>query len=421
MLANSEHVVVIGLGYVGLPLAVEAALSSLRVTGFDIDESIVENLNQGRSHIGDISNQQVGEALACGFSATNDPSILLDADSVVICVPTPLDEHQAPDLRLVTAATRTVRDHLHQGMLVILESTTYPGTTDGLVRGILEESGLIAGDDFALVFSPERIDPGNPIFRLKNTPKIVGGLTPSCTERAAVFYGQFIDSIVRTTGPREAELAKLLENTYRHVNIALVNEMAIFSNELGIDLWDAINAAASKPFGFSPFYPGPGVGGHCIPVDPNYLSFTVRSIGHRFRFVELAQEISDRMPVYIVGRVQELLNRDSIPLRGSKVLVLGLTYKPNVADDRETPARGVIRALRKGGASVIAHDPYIAEFVVDGLPVELVSNPDEGIALSDVVLLLQQHSSYNLDVIAATANRVFDTRGCMQGDAVERL
>src|SRR6056297_1144627 len=366
---NAE-LVVVGLGYVGLPVVIEAAGAGVRVVGLDLNERVVDGLSAGRSHVDDISDDQIAATLAAGTTFTTDADCLAGAGAVVICVPTPLDEHQAPDLRAVTAAAGAIADRLQPGTLVVLESTTYPGTTDGLVRGVLERSGLTAGTDFHLAFSPERIDPGNPRYGLRNTPKVVGGLTPACTEAAVAFYERFVDTVVPVSGPREAEMAKLLENTYRHVNIALVNEMSVFCHELGIDLWEAIRAAETKPFGFAAFRPGPGVGGHCIPIDPNYLSHQVRTLGYQFRFVELAQEISNRMPAYVVARVQETLNEVAKPMRGSTVVVLGLTYKPDIADDRETPATAVIRHLRRLGTRVVAHDPFLGGFAVDGEPAE---------------------------------------------------
>ena len=288
---------VIGLGYVGLPLVREATNVGLNVVGYDIGQGVVDLLNDGRSHVDDISDSGVQKMLAAGFRATSDETAVGDPDTIVICVPTPLSEADGPDLTAVRAASETAGRLLRQGMLVVLESTTYPGTTEEVVRPILEKaSGLNAEVDFYLAFSPERIDPGNPVYGLRNTPKVVGGLTPDATAAAARFYGKVCDQVVEAKGPREAEMAKLLENTYRHVNIALVNEMAIFCHELGVDLWDAIRCAATKPFGFQAFYPGPGVGGHCIPIDPNYLSYKVRTLGYPFRFVELAQEINSRMP-----------------------------------------------------------------------------------------------------------------------------
>jgi UDP-N-acetyl-D-glucosamine dehydrogenase len=418
---GAPSLVVIGLGYVGLPLVVEAVAQGVPCIGLDVSKSVVDDLNAGHSHVDDISDEQLERALASGFRATTDPGCLTDADVAVICVPTPLDDHKAPDLRAVEAATACIRDHLHPGMLVVLESTTYPGTTDGPVRRILEESGLRAGVDFHLAFSPERIDPGNPVYGLRNTPKVVGGFTPECTRIASEFYSRIVETVVRTKGPREAEMAKLLENTYRHVNIALVNEMAVFSHELDVDLWAAIDAARTKPFGFTAFYPGPGVGGHCIPIDPNYLSHQVRTLGYQFRFVELAQEISQRMPVYVVRRVQDQLNRHRKPLNGSTVLVLGLTYKPNIADDRETPAREVIRELRELEAVVVGHDPHLTEFEVDGLPVELSDDLDSSLTTCDIALILQHHSAYDLDQIPRLAPLVFDARGRVDSPNAERL
>ncbi len=415
------RLVVIGLGYVGLPVVLEAVHAGLSCSGLDNSSRIVTGLNSGVSHVDDISDDQVRELLHMGFQAFSDPKVLQSADVAVICVPTPLNEDQSPNLDAVISASRTIRDFLHPGMLVVLESTTYPGTTDGLVRGILEESGLIAGRDFNLAFSPERIDPGNPQYGLKNTPKVVGGYTPVCTERAANFYSLFVDTVVRTRGTREAELAKLLENTYRHVNIALVNEMSIFCHELGIDLWDSIDAAATKPFGFTAFYPGPGVGGHCIPIDPNYLSYQVRSLGYQFRFVELAEEISNRMPGYVVRRIQDLLNEHSQSLKGAKVLLLGLTYKPNISDQRETPSRDVANLLIGKGALVTGFDPHVSHFDVDTGDLPLATDLKVALGDCDVAVLLQTHSVFDLDEIARLAPRVFDTRGRMRHDNVERL
>jgi len=419
--SNQVHLVVIGLGYVGLPVVLEAVQAGIHCVGLDNSSRIVTGLNAGTSHVDDISDEQVGKLLSLGFQATSDPSVLQNANVVVICVPTPLREDQSPDLGAVTSASQAIRDFLHPGMLVVLESTTYPGTTDGLVRGILEESGLIAGRDFNLAFSPERIDPGNSQYGLKNTPKVVGGFTPACTERAANFYSLFVDTVVRTRGTREAELAKLLENTYRHVNIALVNEMSIFCHELGIDLWDSIDAAATKPFGFTAFYPGPGVGGHCIPIDPNYLSYQVRSLGYQFRFVELAEEISNRMPGYVVRRVQDLLNEHTQSLKGAKVLLLGLTYKPNISDQRETPSRDVANLLIEKGAIVTGFDPHVSHFDIDTGNLPLATDLKFALGECDIAILLQTHSAFDLDEIARLAPMVFDTRGRMRHDNVERL
>lgn len=413
--------VVIGCGYVGLPLIVEAAKAGLRSVGLDASAEVVAGLAGGRSHVDDVSDEEVRVLLELGVEFTSDTSVLGDAEVSVICVPTPLDGDRSPDLTYVLAATRSIAETLGAGQLVVLESTTYPGTTDGVVREILEQSGMKAGVDFNLAFSPERIDPGNPHFGLKNTPKVVGGATAQCTDRATAFYARFIDQVVAVSGTREAEMAKLLENTYRHVNIALVNEMAVFSHDLGIDLWEVIRAAATKPFGFAAFYPGPGVGGHCIPIDPNYLSYSVRELGYQFRFVELAQEISNRMPTYVVARVQNALNDVGKPVRGSRILVLGLSYKADISDDRETPARPLIRALRRLGAVVIGHDPHLESFAVDGAEVALADDLEAELSEADMTLLVQTHSAYDLDLVARLSSLVFDTRGVMRHDNVERL
>ncbi|SVB58608.1 uncharacterized protein METZ01_LOCUS211462, partial [marine metagenome] len=347
------NLTVIGLGYIGLPLASEACRAGLAVLGFDSEPAVVETLNSGQSHVDDVTDDDVSVMRDSGFVATGNPSDLAEADVFVICVPTPLSSDGIPDLSAIVDASNLVARSLRPGCLVVLESTTYPGTTDGTVRSLLElGSRLVAGVDFYLAYSPERIDPGNPAYGLRNTPKVVGGLTPACTERAVDFYRLIVETVVPTVGLREAELAKLLENTYRHINIALMNEMAVFCHELDIDLWSTIEAARTKPFGFEAFYPGPGVGGHCIPIDPNYLSWAVRSVGYRFRFVELAQEISERMPIYIAQRVQQALNSDQIAVKGSSILLLGVTYKADIRDQRESPARPLAKQLLAMGADV---------------------------------------------------------------------
>jgi nucleotide sugar dehydrogenase len=414
--------VVLGLGYVGLPLAREANRAGLSVIGFDPDQRVVEGLAAGRSHIDDLSSDDIRAMLHLGFGATTDPSAIAAAEVAVICVPTPLTGDGGPDLTAVRAATRTVADGLHAGMLVVLESTTYPGTTDEVVRPILEERGLVAGVDFHLAFSPERIDPGNSTYGLKNTPKVVGGHTRACTERAVAFYRRFIDTAVASRGTREAEMAKLLENTYRHVNIALVNEMSRFCHELDIDLWDVIRCAATKPFGFQPFYPGPGVGGHCIPIDPNYLSYKVRThLGYPFRFVELAQEINAGMPAYIVQRSMEILNERSKALRGSTVLLLGVTYKPDIADQRESPARPVARQLAALGAQVIYHDPHVPVWSTGVGELTCVTDLDAELGAADLTILLQDHSTYDLHDITAKARLLFDTQGKVPDPSAARL
>jgi nucleotide sugar dehydrogenase len=407
-----QDVLVIGLGYVGLPLAIAAARSGFRVTGLDLNAEKVAGLMAGRSHVDDLTDDDVAEMLGHGFRATADEAEAGPQDVIVICVPTPLSEADGPDLSAVRAATATAGRLLKAGTLVSLESTTYPGTTEEVVRPLLEKtSGLTAGLDFSLAFSPERIDPGNPVYGFANTPKIVGGLTPSCTDAAEAFYGRICDQVVRAKSAREAEMAKLLENTYRHVNIALVNEMAIFSRELDVDLWDAIRCAATKPFGFQPFYPGPGVGGHCIPIDPNYLSYKVRTLGYPFRFVELAQEINSRMPGYVTDRAAELLNRHAKAVNGAKVLLLGVTYKRDIADQRESPARPLARKLLARGARLSYHDPYVPSWLIDGRSIPRADDLDAALADADLVILLQAHQAYDPAQLARAARLLLDTRG----------
>ncbi len=414
---------VIGLGYVGLPLAQEAVRAGLQVIGFDIHPGVVGGLNSGTSHVDDLSDADITEMISGGFRATTDPDELASAKTLVICVPTPLAEDGGPDLGAVNAAVATVAKNLQPGMLVILESTTYPGTTDEIVRPALEAGGLEVGKDFHLAFSPERIDPGNAVYGMKNTPKVVGGQTPECTRKAAEFYGHFVDTVVEARGTREAETAKLLENTYRHVNIALVNEMAKFCHELGIDLWDVIRLAKTKPFGFQAFYPGPGVGGHCIPIDPNYLSYNVRAkLGYPFRFVELAQEINGAMPNYVAQRIQNILNEDAKAVSGSTVLLLGVTYKPDIADQRESPAVPLAKRLRQLGATVQFHDPHVSTWTAEGLDIARVPDLDAALAAADLVVVVQSHAEYDGEKIANTARRVLDTRGMApHAESVEHL
>ena len=360
--------------------------------------------------------------VAAGFQATNLETEIGQPDTIVICVPTPLSPDGIPDLAAVRGAATLAGRILSNGTLVVLESTSYPGTTDEVVRPLLEKiSGLNAGMDFSLVFSPERIDPGNPIYGLRNTPKVIGGYTTACADAAARFYGKLCNQIVRAKSTREAEMAKLLENTYRHINIALVNEMAVFCHELGVDLWDAINCAATKPFGFQAFYPGPGVGGHCIPIDPNYLSYKVRALGYPFRFVELAQEINQRMPTYVADRAGEILNQQAKPIKGASVLLLGVTYKKDIADIRESPVPGVARRLLVRGAKLAYHDPYVNEWSVDGEPVRRATDLNAEIQTADLVILLQDHAAYDLDLIARESRLVLDTRGRLIGSQITAL
>lgn len=416
------QVVIVGLGYVGLPLAQEAVRSGLTVIGFDVNVGVVQGLNAGRSHVDDLADADISEMLSGGFRATTDASAIAGANVAVICVPTPLSDAGGPDLRAVRAATRTIADELDPGMLVVLESTTYPGTTEEVVRPILEEAGHVAGEHFHLAFSPERIDPGNRTYGIKNTPKVVGGLTPACTAAAVAFYETFIDTVVPAKGPREAEAAKLLENTYRHINIALVNEMARFCHELGIDLWNVIEMAKTKPFGFQAFYPGPGVGGHCIPIDPNYLSHNVRTrLRYPFRFVELAEEINATMPAYVARRSQDILNEDALAIRGASVLLLGVTYKPDIADQRESPAVPLAQHLWAQGAEVAFHDPNVERWELEQGPLDRVVDLEGAVQAADLVILVQNHREYDADRLAALAPRFFDTKGVTTSSEAHRL
>ncbi|MFE9500395.1 nucleotide sugar dehydrogenase [Streptomyces collinus] len=405
-------VAVIGLGYVGLQLAREACRAGLIVRGLDRDTARVGRLQAGFSTTDDVSDNDVNYMLSCGFEASDNVEILSNARAIVICVPTPLSENGTPDLRAVKRAAEAAAGAVTRECLVILESTTYPGTTEEVVRPILERAGLIAGKDFCLAFSPERIDPGNSAYELRNTPKIVGGLTPACTDAAALFYGKLVNTVIRAKGLMEAEMAKLLENTYRQVNIALVNEMAMACHELGIDIWDAIEGAATKPFGFQPFRPGPGVGGHCIPIDPHYLAYRVRrQLGRPLHFVELAGEINGRMPRYVVERAQQMLNRTGKPLNGSHVCLLGVTYKADIADQRETPAVSVVRQLRELGAELSYHDPYVMSWEVDGSAMTSVEDPLDAVSVADLSILLTPHRAYQHAELAGRANLLLDTRG----------
>jgi nucleotide sugar dehydrogenase len=416
------NLVIVGQGYVGLPLAYEASKAGFEVVGLDLDAERVTNLNAGRSHVDDLSDEDIRKMLELGYTASSDPKTIAAADVIVICVPTPLSDSGAPNLDAVVGATTAIAKNLRSGSLVVLESTTYPGTTEDLLLPLLRESGLELDRDFHLAFSPERIDPGNRSFGLKNTPKIVGGVTPSSTRAAYDFYSQFIDEVIVTRGVREAETAKLLENTYRHINIALVNEMARFCHELDIDLWDVIRAASTKPFGFQAFYPGPGVGGHCIPIDPNYLSYEVqRTLGYPFRFVELAAEINNAMPRYVVERTQDALNDVGKALRGSHVLLLGVTYKADIGDQRESPATPIASLLIDKGAIVSYNDPHVADWETEAGVLRSVEDLDSEVSGADIVILLQSHREYDVDSLAEKAQAFFDTRGKSSSPKAIRL
>ena len=421
---GTRNVCVLGLGYVGLPLACAAADAGHQVVGFDPDVDRIAGLREGRSPVEDVEDAFLEKVLGTGrLSFTDRPGDIVGSDTFVICVPTPLKE-KTPDLSMVDSAVDVVAEALRPGGIVILESTTYPGTTEERVAPRLTAAtGLTPPDDYHLVFSPERIDPGNPVYSLENTPRVVGGLGEAAGDAAVEFYSSFIDRVHRVSGPREAEMAKLLENTYRHVNIALVNEMAIFCEELGIDLWESIGAASTKPFGFAPFLPGPGVGGHCIPVDPSYLSWRVRRLGYPFRFVELAGEINDRMPVYVGSRIAALLNDDRKAVAGSRILVLGVAYKRDLGDLRESPAPVLIGRLENRGAEVRWHDPHVPAQTFPGTTataVEGALTPEE-LAAADLVVIHTDHSAYDPAMIVRHSQRVFDTRNLTAGHSAPHV
>lgn len=418
--------VVVGQGYVGLPMALRAAEVGLRVVGLDTNKAVVDALNGGTSHIDDVSDADLKRGLDGGYSASRDPSCIADADVVIVCVPTPLAADGGPDLGAVEGAARTVGAHIRPGALVVLESTTYPGTTEEVFAPLVTASGLRVGEDIHIAFSPERVDPGNQRYGVRNTPKVVGGLTPACTQAAREFYGRFIDTVVEAKSAREAEMAKLIENTFRHVNIALVNEMVRFCHELDIDLWNAIDCAATKPFGYMPFRPGPGVGGHCIPIDPSYLSHRVKAqLGYAFRMVELAEEINHAAPEYVARRVWEALNDRGIPVNGSRVLLLGVTYKENIGDRRESPADPLARRLASWGAQLAYADPYVSNWRPGHADEEEVPKVQDVYGAApefDIAVLLQNHRDFELERLIGIGVPVLDTRGVVPpAPTVERL
>ena len=404
---------IIGLGYVGLPLALRFAEQGHQVKGFDTDPDKVSRLNAGQTYIQHIPADKIAQFHRSGaFSATTDFAEIAGRDAVIICVPTPLDERYQPDLSYVEQTARSIQPHLQREQLVVLESTTYPGTTEELLRPILESGGLRAETDFFIGYSPERIDPGNATWSFVNTPKVVSGIGPSSRAAVEDFYSSLVDKIVPVASPGEAELVKLLENTFRHVNIALVNELAMFARDLGVDIWAAVDAAATKPYGFMRFTPGPGAGGHCLPVDPSYLAWRVeRQLGHRFRFVELANEVNRGMPEYVVSRVISLLNGERRAVNGSRILVIGLAYKAGTSDWRESPAMTIAEQLLSLGADVRAHDAHVPANARLGPPIPRVACSVEEIAAADLVVLCVDHPELPYDDIAEHARLVLDTRG----------
>jgi UDP-N-acetyl-D-glucosamine dehydrogenase len=412
---RTARVVVVGQGYVGLPVAMRASQLGFPTVGYDVDTRRVADLMAGRSYVGDVSDAEVTAALARRYRATDQIGDLAGFDVAVITVPTPLREG-APDLRYIETAGRSLARVLKAGALVVLESTTYPGTTEEFLRPLLEESGLRAGRDFLLGYSPERIDPGNPTWTFVNTPKVVSGMDETSTRAVAAFYGTLVERVVEVGSTAEAELVKILENTYRHVNIALVNELAMFARDLGVDVHKAIDAAASKPFGFTPFRPGPGVGGHCLPIDPSYLSWRVRqNLGRTFRFVELANDVNEHMPDYVVDRVMRLLNEHGRALRGTRVLLLGIAYKGGTSDWRESPSLMVAQKLAHLGADIVTCDPWVPGDLDLGLPGARVDYGPEALDKADLVVVLVDHPEFDPVEIASRSKVVFDAKAILRG------
>ncbi len=408
---------VVGLGYVGLPLAVEKAKAGYPVIGFDIQKKRVDMVNQGINYIGDVVDEDLKELVQQGrLRATSDYSHIREVDAVAICVPTPLDKYQQPNISYVKGSTREIAKYLHPGMLVVLESTTYPGTTEEVVLPILEETGLKVGRDFHLAYSPERVDPGNKVYNTKNTPKVVGGVTPACTRVAAMLYRQVLEGeVFEVSSPAVAEMEKILENTFRNINIALANEMAILCHKMGIDIWEVIEAAKTKPYGFMAFYPGPGLGGHCIPIDPFYLTWKAREYRYHTRLIELAGEINNYMPEFVVERLVKILNRHKKPLNGSRVLLLGVAYKRDIDDMRESPVLEIIRLLEEYGASVRVCDPHIPSFRVGDRKYHCEPLTPELLDWADATVITTDHSAFDYRMIADCARVIFDTRNAMRG------
>jgi len=425
---RSACIGVVGLGYVGLPLALEFAKAGFHVIGYDVSERVVNALMAGESHIQDVSSAELAGLVESGmFEATADESRLREMNAVSIAVPTPLAKTRDPDMAYVIAAADAIARNCHPGLLIVLESTTYPGTTRELMQPKLEAAGLTVGKDVFLAFSPERVDPGNPIWNTKNTPKVVGGITPACTELASALYASCLESIVPVSSTETAELVKLLENTFRSVNIGLVNEMQIVCDKLGVNVWEVIDAAATKPFGFMKFTPGPGIGGHCIPLDPHYLAWKMRTLNYKTRFIDLASEINSEMPALVVQRVAQALNDQRKSVNGSDVLVLGVAYKKDIDDMRESPALDVIRLLEEKGATVRYHDPHVKSFRENGQERRSIELTDAALADADAVVIITDHTALDYQRIMDVAGALVDTRNAtaglkrrQRGDGAER-
>lgn len=403
---------VVGLGYVGLPLAVEKAKAGYKVIGFDVQEEKVNMVNEGINYIGDVMSEELSKLVEeNSLTATTDYSFIEKVDAVAICVPTPLDLYRQPDTSYVESSTKDIAKYLHEGMLVVLESTTYPGTTEEIIKPILEKTGLLCGEDFFIAYSPERVDPGNKQFKTKNTPKVVGGVTEKCTKVASMLYSSVLEGKVHeVSSPAVAEMEKIHENTFRHINIALANEMAILCDKMGIDVWEVIDAAATKPYGFMPFYPGPGLGGHCIPIDPFYLTWKAREYNYHTRLIELSGEINNSMPEFVVQRCMQILNKEQKSLNGSNILILGVAYKRDIDDVRESPILNILEQLDEAGANWSVADPYVKTFHLKGKKVETVHLTQEAVQKADLVLIGTDHSDFDYETVQAHAKTVFDTR-----------
>lgn len=412
---KSAQIAILGLGYVGLPLAVVFAESGFKVTGIDPIKSKVNDINKGKSYVLDISDKQINDLVKSDkLTATTDFSILADIDAVSICVPTPLRKTGDPDLSFILTVAETLQKYIHPGMAIVLESTTYPGTTRELIlQKLCEESELNIGEDFFLAFSPERVDPGRTDWTTINTPKVIGGITENCLKVTQSWYSQALEEVVPVSSAEVAEMAKLLENTFRMINIGMVNELAIMCDRLGVDVWEVIDAAATKPFGFMKFLPGPGLGGHCIPIDPLYLSWKLKSLNYSARFIELASEINTGMPRFAVSKIQDALNLQKKSLNGSKILILGVAYKPDIDDLRESPALDVILYLKQKGANVNFHDPFIPAIDHEGIKLKSISGLDEAITSADCVAIITNHSTYDYEKILSDAKLIVDTRNAL--------
>ena len=418
--SRKAEIAVIGLGYVGFPLAVEFASRGFSVKGIDINEVIVKVVNHGGSHIPDIDPDVVSPLVKAGkLKATTDFNVLSDIDAMSICVPTPLNKTKNPDVSFILSASEEIKKRLHPGQLVVLESTSYPGTTEELIRPAMEQTGLKVGKDFYLAFSPERIDPGNMVYTIRNTPKVIGGCTPECLKHAMAYYSQIVEKVVPVSSSDTAEMIKLLENTFRSVNIALVNEVALMCNVLGINVWEVIGAAASKPFGYMRFDPGPGLGGHCIPIDPHYLSWKLKSLNYYARFIELAGEINSSMPAYVVGKVSDALNSIQRSVKGSRILVLGIAYKRDIDDIRESPALDVVKLLQLKGGEVFFSDPFVQEFKMNGK--ELTSQPltTDLVRSSHCAVVTTDHTAFDYEMVLENATKIVDTRNAFGSRGLE--